>query len=68
MKITELFDLTKSIAGVFLSKFIYPEGFLSELSDFIVELGSKLDKDKYVEAKKTSGLPKLLLWLIALPY
>lgn len=58
MKITELFDLTKSIAGVFLSKFIYPEGFLSELSDFIVELGSKLDKDKYVEAKKNIWIAK----------
>ena len=58
MKITELFDLTKSIAGVFLSKFIYPEGSLSELSDFIVELGSKLDKDKYVEAKKNIWIAK----------
>lgn len=58
MKITELFDLTKSIAGVFLSKFIYPEGPLSELSDFIIELGSKLDKDKYVEAKKNIWIAK----------
>lgn len=58
MKVTELFDLTKSIAGVFLSKFIYPEGSLTNLSEFIVELGSKLDKDKYVETEKNIWIAK----------
>lgn len=58
MKITELFDLTKSIAGVFLGRFIYPESTLSEISDFIVELGSKLDKNRYIETEKNIWIAK----------
>ncbi len=58
MKITELFDLTKSIAGIFLGRFIYPEGTLSEISDFIVELGSKLDKNRYIETQKNIWIAK----------
>ena len=52
MKITELFDLTKSIAEPFLSQFIYPEDALFDLAFFIMELGEKLDKDKYTETEK----------------
>lgn len=52
MKITELFDLTKSIAEPFLSQFIYPEDALFDLTFFIMELGEKLDKDKYTETEK----------------
>ena len=52
MKITELFDLTKSIAEPFLSQFIYPEDALFDLTFFIMELGKKLDKDKYTETEK----------------
>ena len=58
MRVTELFDLTKSIAGVFLGRFIYPEGTLSEISDFIVELGSKLDKNRYIETEKNIWIAK----------
>ena len=58
MKTTELFDLTKSIAGVFLSRFLYPECALTELSDFIVELGSKLDEKRYVETEKNVWIAK----------
>ena len=58
MKINELFDLTKSIAGVFLGRFIYPEGTPSEISDFIVELGSKLDKNRYIETEKNIWIAK----------
>ena len=58
MKTTELFDLTKSIAGGFLSRFLYPECTLSELSDFIVELGSKLDEKRYVETEKNVWIAK----------
>ena len=58
MKTTELFDLTKSIAGVFLSRFLYPECTLTELSVFIVELGSKLDAKRYVETEKNVWIAK----------
>ena len=58
MKTTELFDLTKSIAGFFLSRFLYPECTLAELSDFIVELGSKLDEKRYVETEKNVWIAK----------
>lgn len=58
MKTTELFDLTKSMAGVFLGRFLYPECALTELSDFIVELGSKLDEKRYVETEKNVWIAK----------
>ena len=58
MKTTELFDLSKSVAESFLSQFIYPEEALFDLSFFIAELGSKLDKEKYTEVKKNVWIAK----------
>ena len=58
MRTTELFDLSKSIAEPFLSQFIYPEEALFDLSFFIAELGSKLDKEKYTEVKKNVWIAK----------
>ncbi len=58
MKTTELFDLTKSIAEPLLARFVYPEGALVWLSDFICEAGPRLDKDKYVETEKNVWVAK----------
>ena len=58
MKITELFDLSKSISESFLSQFIYPEDALFDLSFFITELGNKLDKEKYTEVKENVWIAK----------
>lgn len=46
-KITNLYDLSKTIAGEYLSKFEYPWEALSGISDFVKELGKTLDSDKF---------------------
>ena len=58
MKITELFDLSKSIAEPLLARFIYPEGVFVYLSDFICALGPSLDKKRYVETEKNVWIAK----------
>jgi len=46
---TELYDLTKSIAGEYLSSFEYPWQALSGIKELILTLGEKLPKDEFDE-------------------
>lgn len=46
---TELYDLTKSIAGEYLSSFEYPWQALSGIKELIVKLGENLPKDEFEE-------------------
>lgn len=46
-KITELYDLTHTLAADYLSQFEYPWEALAGISDFIVELGNSLDETEY---------------------
>lgn len=46
-KITELYDLTHTLAAEYLSRFEYPWDALAGISDFIVELGNSLDENEY---------------------
>ena len=47
MKITELYDLTHTLASDYLKQFTYPWEALAVLSDFIIELGNSLDPAEY---------------------
>ena len=47
MKITELYDLTHTLASDYLKQFTYPWEALAGLSDFIIELGKSLDSEEY---------------------
>lgn len=46
-KIVNLYDLTQSIAGEYLAQFTYPWEALGGISDFIREIGPKLDLEVY---------------------
>ena len=46
-KISNLYDLNETIAAEFLSQFTYPWEALSEISAFIVKLGSLLSTEEY---------------------
>lgn len=46
-KIVNLYDLTQSIAGEYLAQFTYPWEALGGISDFIREIGPKLDPQVY---------------------
>ncbi|MBO5240218.1 MAG: UDP-N-acetylglucosamine pyrophosphorylase [Clostridia bacterium] len=48
-QIQDLFDLEKSLAGDYLSGFVYPWEALGGLKDFIRTLGNSLDKTEYDE-------------------
>lgn len=47
IRITDLFDLTHSIAGEYLSGFTYPWEALKGISDLIISLGEKLSPEEY---------------------
>ncbi len=47
IKITELFDLSHTLAADYLKNFTYPWEALKGISDFIIELGRSLDADEY---------------------
>ena len=47
LNINELFDLTRSKAGEYLSKFEYPWDALSGIKNLIIEIGKNLDKEEY---------------------
>lgn len=49
IKITDLFDLTHTLAKDYLDGFTYPWEALSGLSDFIVTLGKTLDTNEYTQ-------------------
>ena len=46
-KISELYDLTQTIAGAYLAQFTYPWEALAGIGDMVRELGAALDPDKY---------------------
>lgn len=46
-KIKKLYDLNHTMAKELLEKYEYPWEVLPEISDFIIELGNKLDKEIY---------------------
>ena len=46
-KIKNMYDLNHTIAKELLEKHEYPWEVLPEISDFIIELGNKLDKEIY---------------------
>ncbi len=46
-KISELYDLSQTIAGAYLSQFTYPWEALSGISDMVRALGATLDPDIY---------------------
>ena len=47
IRITELYDLTKTIAADYLSKFTYPFEALKGISELIISLGESLDSSVY---------------------
>ena len=68
-KITELYDLTHTLAADYLSQFTYPWEALQGISDFIIELGNSLDENEYekrgeniwIHKTKECGKPSLCL-------
>ena len=46
-KIANLYDLSQSIAGEYLSQFTYPWEALAGISDFIRKIGPTLDPEKF---------------------
>ena len=46
-KTEQLFDLDKSIAKEYLSKYEYPWQVLDDISKIIIEIGNKLDQNEY---------------------
>jgi len=52
MKTKELFDLSHTMAGDYLSKFEYPWEALPGISELIIEIGNKLDKNEYIQTKQ----------------
>ena len=47
IKITDLFDLSHSIAGEYLAGFTYPWEALKGISELIISLGQTLDAEEY---------------------
>lgn len=47
VKITDLYDLSHTAANEYLAKFTYPWEALAGISEFILELGSRLDTELY---------------------
>ena len=56
--ISELFDLSHSIAGEYLKQFTYPWEALKGLETFIIELGKSLPEDEYVSPKENVWIAK----------
>lgn len=57
-KISHLYDLTKTIAGEYLAQFEYPWEALAGISDFILELGPKLDPERFEQKEKNIWIAK----------
>ena len=57
IKIDNLYDLDKTIAAEYLSKFEYPWEALAGIKDYIKELGSKLSED-YTQVKENVWIHK----------
>ena len=57
-KTKELYDLTKSLAGDYLSAFEYPWQALSGIKELIISLGEKLPKDEFDEISENVWVHK----------
>lgn len=57
-KTKELFDLDKTIAKEYLEQYEYPWESLKGISDLIIELGHKLNKEEYEEVKENVWIHK----------
>ena len=57
-KIKSLYNLEETIAKDLLEKYEYPWEVLSKISDYIIELGNKLDKDKYEKKDENIWIAK----------
>ncbi len=49
MTISELYDLTKTIAGAYLAKYTYPWEVLPHIGEIVLALGEKLPEDEYTK-------------------
>ena len=49
VKITNMYDLTQTIAGAYLAQFTYPWEALKGIGDFIKKLGPTLDPEKFTQ-------------------
>ena len=58
LKILELFDLGKTRAGGYLSRFLYPFEAISGIKELIREVGAHLPADAYTEVKKNVWVAK----------
>lgn len=58
MKTNSLFNLEKTIAKDYLSKFVYPWEALSGIKSFIIELGKTLDKNSFNEISENVWVHK----------
>ena len=56
--ICELFDLSHTLAGEYLSHFVYPHEALGGIKDMISRLGPSLSTDAYTEVKKNVWVAK----------
>ena len=52
LKIVDLYDLSHSMAGEYLTKFTYPWEALKGIKEEIIRLGQLLDKEAYTEQAK----------------
>ena len=57
-RISDLYDLSHSIAGEYLNGFEYPWEALSGIKDFILQLGPTLPKSEYEEVKEGVWIAK----------
>ena len=57
-KIKNLYNLEETIAKELLKKYDYPWKVLPEISDFIIELGNKLDEAKYEKVREDVWIAK----------
>lgn len=57
-KIENLYNLQETIAKDLLEKYEYPWEVLSRINDYIIELGNKLDKDKYEKKDENIWIAK----------
>lgn len=58
MKTNELFSLQNTLASELLKESVYPWECLSKIKDFIISIGEKLDKERFVEVKPTVWVAK----------
>lgn len=57
-KITNLYDLSQTIAGEYLKQFTYPWEALSGISEFIRTIGPTLDPEKFMQQKEDIWIAK----------